>query len=358
MIRVCHVTSAHGKEDDRIFLKECVSLAKNGYEVYLVERGETYDKDGVHIIGLGDIPDGRIKRMTGGAKKAYMNALELNADVYHLHDPELLPYTLKLKRKGKIVIFDSHEDVPAQIMDKIWIPKPLRFLTAKLYKHYETRVAKRIDAVITATPHIAEQFAGRAKKVVVINNYPKLDDILYHDTPFAEREAIICYAGGIDELRGEKTMVEAMKNVDGTLIIAGDHEVLDLPRLGIKYLGRIDRQGINSLYGKAIVGLCILKPIQNYFYSQPIKIFEYMASGIPFICSNFPLWVQIANESGAGVCVDPSDPIKLAETINGLLSDRSKAEKMGQSGYKYVTCNCSWSIEEKKLISLYEGMAI
>lgn len=40
MIKVCHMASAHGIEDDRIFHKECVSLAKAGYEVYLVERGE------------------------------------------------------------------------------------------------------------------------------------------------------------------------------------------------------------------------------------------------------------------------------------------------------------------------------
>lgn len=40
MIKVCHMTSAHGMEDDRIFYKECVSLANAGYEVYLVELGE------------------------------------------------------------------------------------------------------------------------------------------------------------------------------------------------------------------------------------------------------------------------------------------------------------------------------
>ena len=228
MIRVCHVTSAHGKEDDRIFLKECISLAKNGYEVYLVERGETYDKDGVHIIGLGDIPDGRIKRMSGGAKKAYVNALELNADVYHLHDPELLPYTLKLKRKGKTVFFDSHEDVPAQIIDKTWIPKPLRHAIAVLYKRYETHVTRQIDAVIAATPHIAEQFSGRANNIVVINNYPRLDDIQFQEKPFSEREQIVCYAGGIDELRGESIMVEAMKSGENTLIIAGDHEIQEI----------------------------------------------------------------------------------------------------------------------------------
>ena len=115
MTKVCHMTSVHPPEDVRIFHKECVSLAEAGYEVYLVERGESCEKNGVHIIGLGDLPKNRLKRMTEGAKKVYEKALELDCDIYHFHDPELLPYGLKLKKKGKKVIFDSHENTLEQI---------------------------------------------------------------------------------------------------------------------------------------------------------------------------------------------------------------------------------------------------
>ena len=50
------MTSAHGAEDTRIFHKECVSLAQGGYDVYLVERGASYDKKGVHIRPLLQLP--------------------------------------------------------------------------------------------------------------------------------------------------------------------------------------------------------------------------------------------------------------------------------------------------------------
>lgn len=228
MKKVCHVTSAHGIEDDRIFLKECISLARNDFDVYLIERGNSYEKENVHIIGLGEVPDGRLKRMTSGGKKAYKKSISINADIYHLHDPELLPYALKLKRKGKVVIFDSHEDVPAQIIDKTWLPRYLRPIISKIYKIYETHIVKHLDAVVAATPHIGKTFSGRAKKVVIINNYPKLDDIQFHSTPFSERSPIVCYAGGIDELRGESIMVEAMKDSDSCLILAGDHAIEDI----------------------------------------------------------------------------------------------------------------------------------
>ena len=228
MKKVCHMTSAHGIEDDRIFLKECISLAHNGYSVFLVEKGDSYSKNGVNILGVGNIPDTRFKRMLFGARKVFEAAVELDADIYHIHDPELLPYALQLKKKRKIVIFDSHEDVPAQIIDKTWIPKLLRNVVAIMYKTYETHIVKSIDAVVAATPHIAEQFQGRAKSTVIINNFPKLDDIIFHETPFTDRERIICYAGGIDELRGESVMVEAMRDSDDKLVIAGDHIIEEI----------------------------------------------------------------------------------------------------------------------------------
>ena len=231
-MKVCHLTSAHPQEDIRIFRKECVSLARRGYEVYQISGGETYEKAGVRLIGVGDRGKGRAGRMIFFARRIYRAALALDADVYHFHDPELLPWGLRLKRRGKKVIFDSHEDVPAQLLDKGWIPAPLRKLVSGAYKAYETFAVRRFDAVVAATPHIGETFAGRVKKVVVVNNYPMLDDVVFQNKPFSERDRAVCYAGGISEVRGEKVMVEAMRDVNGILRLAGNHKKETLGSLG------------------------------------------------------------------------------------------------------------------------------
>lgn len=354
-LKVCHMTSAHTQEDIRIFHKECISLAQAGYETYLVSSGTKYEKNGVHMLGVGEPEQSRRKRMTQYARKVYKAAKEVDADVYHFHDPELLPYGLKLKKNGKKVIFDSHEDVSSQIKDKTWIPKPVRKVVSGLYRAYETYIVKQLDAVVAATPHIADSFKDRCKNVVVVNNYPKLDDIVFHEALFSEREAIVCYAGGIDELRGESIMIEAMKDVDGKLIIAGDHEIVEIGQK-IKYVGRQDRNGINQLYGIAVAGLCILKPIENYYYSKPIKVYEYMAAGLPYICSDFPGWRVVAEESGAGICVNPNNIQEIKEAITMLLQNPEKGQNMGRKGREYVLKNCNWENEEIELIALYKAI--
>lgn len=355
-MKVCHFTSAHETTDTRIYIKECCSLQKAGHEVFLVGRGESTERSNVHIVGCGE-PKGRMERFLFFSKKVYRKALELDCEVYHFHDPDLLRYAGKLKKKGKRVIFDSHEDVPAQIMNKTWIPRIFREFVAKAYRKYETCMVKKADAVVAATPYIAEKFQGRAKRIEVLNNYPRLDDILFHSEPFEKREALVCYVGGVSEARGERIMLEAMKRVDGKLIIAGKHEKQKIEDGGIvEYIGQIDRKAVNQVYGQAVAGLVVLKSCKNYVNSQPIKMYEYMAAGLPVICSDFPEWRGLMEETRAGIYVNPEDPDAVAEAVNYLLAHRKEGQEMGRRGRQAVEQRFSWAAEEKKLLALYQGL--
>ena len=355
-MRVCHFTSVHETTDVRIFLKECQSLQKAGHEVFLVGRGASGERAGIHIVGCGE-PKGRMDRFLFFSKKVYRKALELDCAVYHFHDPDLLRYAKKLKRKGKQVIFDSHEDVPAQILDKAWIPGIFRNLVAKVYKNYETRIVGKLDAIVAATPHIAENFQSKVKKVEVINNYPRLDDIRFHPESFEERKLMVCYVGSISETRGEKTMLEAMKKVDGKLIIAGKHEKVRIEDGGIvEYIGQIGREEVNHIYGQAVAGLVLFKPCENYLEAQPIKMYEYMAAGLPVIYSDFPAWKKVMEEAGAGISASPEKPEEVAEAIQYLLQNRDIAQSMGQKGRKAIEQKFSWDMEGKKLCQLYSEL--
>ena len=122
MIKICHVSSAHGSDDFRIFYNECCSLVKKNFDVFFVVQGDSYESSGVHIIGAGEAPASRKQRMTVFARKVVQIALSLNCDIYHLHDPELLRFVSVFVRNGKKVIFDSHEDYKYLFLAKEWIP--------------------------------------------------------------------------------------------------------------------------------------------------------------------------------------------------------------------------------------------
>ena len=355
------MTSAHDWNDVRIYMKMCHSLLDNGYDVYLVAAGESKKCDGVHVIGCGDKPVGRRARMGDFARKVYETARNLDCDIYHFHDPELLPYGIKLKKAGKVVIFDSHEDVPEQIMSKYWIPAPFRWIVSKMYKAYESYAVSKFDAVIAATSHIAENFTGRTGLIEVINNYPRLDDIVFQEKLFEDRPPMVCYAGSIDEIRGIGVMLRAISGVNGAkLVLAGqcedDVKMMILANDKAQYLGRLGRNGINCMYGDARAVLVVLQPLDRYKVSQPIKMYEYMAAGLPVIASDFPLWKQIIEDSGCGMCVNPTDADEVRKACVKLLTHPDLCKKMGLAGRKCVEEKYNWVVEEKKLLKLYKSL--
>lgn len=154
---VCHVTSVHPVDDVRIFHRECLSLAKRRnadgspcYEVFLVACDvDDSDRDGVHIRGI-DMPLGRWQRHLF-LERVFRKAEKVDAALYHLHDHELLDTGLRLKRLGKCIVFDSHEDVPMQLLSKEYLPQWSRKPISRLYALAERERLKRYDAVMTVT---------------------------------------------------------------------------------------------------------------------------------------------------------------------------------------------------------------
>lgn len=352
MVKVCHVTSVHQAADDRIYYKECRSLAAAGYEVHIVSFG---DSELPHVIcdNCKRISGGRGKRFLLGRKQIIKKALSVHADIYHFHDPELLSYAKLMKRCGKIVIFDSHEDVPVQILSKTWIPSLLRKPISCVYEKYQKRCMKYVDAVIAATDLIQEKFAKYHHETLAIHNYPCINEIYGGETNFETRKLIVCYAGGISYNRGEQTMISAIQETKGTLYIAGKHEKEQVAGGKVQYCGFLDREEVNELYANSICGLVVLRPTKAYVESLPVKMFEYMSAGIPVVASDFPYWKSIIDKEKCGICVDPLNVQAVSSAINLFLDNPKLAEEYGQRGKKAVLEQYNWEQETKKLLELY-----
>jgi glycosyltransferase involved in cell wall biosynthesis len=369
MKKICHITSVHKSNDVRIFLKECSSLANAGFETYLVATNcESKVVNGVNIIGVQTThsSEDRLSRIYYTSKKVFETALKVNADIYHIHDPELLPYALKLKRKGKLVIYDVHEDVPKQILGKYWINKLLRTTVASFFKTYENYVSKKLDYIITATPFIRDRFLNTNSNCIDINNYPLLNE-LSEETDWKAKSNEICYIGGITAIRGISELLDALSLVENVkLHLAGNfspevyrNQIIMKPAWNkvIEY-GFVNRQETAKIMAKSKAGIVTFLPMPNHVDAQPNKIFEYMSAGIPVIGSDFPLWKEIIENNNCGICIDPTNPKSIANAISLVLSDDEKAEQMGGNGRQVVLEKYNWGIEEKKLITVYYNLLL
>jgi glycosyltransferase involved in cell wall biosynthesis len=360
-MKVCHLTTVHPWHDVRIFEKECVSLSKSGFEVYLLAMNcESKQFKGVNVIGLPCTFSGRISRVVKARKVMYAKAVEMDADVYHIHDPELLTIALKLKRKGKVVIYDAHEDVPRQILGKYWIPKFFRKTFSAAYEKFENYIASKLDAIITATPTIRERFLKINPLTVDVNNYPILSEVILPSG--VKKKNAVCYVGSISFVRGISSLVDAMDKVENIqLILAGPFSPLeyqnDLSSMkgwrNVDFRGYASRNEVYEIMNESVAGVVTLLPLPNYLDSLPIKMFEYMSAGIPVIASDFPLFKEIVEQNGCGICVDPENPEAIAKAIHYLIENPSIAEQMGKKGKEVVEKKCNWTNEEKKLVELY-----
>lgn len=361
-MKITHFTSVHTRTDVRIFHKECKSLASEGHEVFLVVAdGKGYSQEqGIRIRDVGK-GKGRFDRMCRVSRRVFQEALDLDADIYHFHDPELLPYCWLLKKKGKMVIYDIHEDVPRQILSKSWLAGFLRPQVSKITEFVENSLVKSLDGLVCATPKIAERFQKIHRNVVTVCNYPMLSELHEANVDWSKKEKAVCYVGGISRIRGIREMVAAAEFIHGLLYLAGPFEsqtefeyVSSLPGWkNVRYLGVLDRPGVRNLLNRMMAGLVLLQPIPNYLEGLPVKMFEYMSAGIPVIASDFPLWREIIEGCGCGVCVEPCDSHTVAEEINSIMENNQRGGLMGQQGRAAVEQKYSWENESKKLKAIY-----
>lgn len=364
-MKICHITTVHTSKDVRIFYKECSSLAKLGHEVHLVVlNGKTEKENNVNIVGVETEYNSRLKRMWTGTKKVYKEALHINADVYHFHDPEFLFHGIKLYRKGKKVIYDAHEDYPRQILGKYYLNKYAKNIISFFVEKLENYAAKRFAGIVTATPFIKERYLKLNKNTVDINNFPILEQ-LPEPSNWEEKSNEICYVGALSKVRGIFEVIKSLEDTKCRLNLGGsfdDTEGLNNEVKALKgwervnELGFINRNKVAEVLRKSKVGMVTLHPIINYIDSLPVKMFEYMAAGLPVVASNFPLWKTIVEDNNCGICVNPLEPKEISAAVNKILSNDELAQEMSVNGRKLVLEKYNWAKEEEKLKEFYSKL--
>lgn len=364
------LSSVHSWDDIRIYRKMGRTLARLGHEVYLIGLGEETSgpiyQEGIFVYKVRR-PYSRWERMWKTSQKVIHIAERIRADIYHFHDPELLPGCVRFRRKtARPVVYDVHEDLRLQVRDKQWLPRWSRAWIARLTGWIEDYCAKRMDGIVAATPAIARRFAGHPR-CVVVQNFPRRDEL----APLARadhrrEEGLFAYVGGISAIRGIREMIAALAIVgqEARLALAGRWESpalrAECSRLPgwaqVEELGFVDREGVRQLLQKSQAGMVLFYPLGNHLESQPNKLFEYMSAGLPVVASDFPLWREIVGGVGCGICVDPLQPGEIAQAMKYLLEHPEEAGRMGQNGRRAVEEKYHWEMEAGKLLRLYESL--
>lgn len=363
-MHICHLTSVHPRFDSRIFHKQCKSIADNEISVSLILADGKGDEivDRVQIFDIG-LVKGRINRMIKASMLIFKKAIELDADIYQFHDPELLYVGLLLKKRNKKVVFDSHEDVGKDILFKPYLKPFVSKAISYGYNFFEKFVCSKLDGIIGATPFIMNNFVKYNKKVININNYPVLDDF-YLNVSWERKKNELCYIGSISPQRGINEILQAFEFVssEARLNLAGSFsdlitkekiESLDLFKEKVNNWGYVNQSEVKNILIRSIAGLVTLHGIPTFLESLPIKMFEYMSAGIPLIISDFPYWRELLKGYDCCIFVEPKDYKSIALAIDFFSNNPKVAEQMGKRGRMLVEQKFNWKSESTKLLSFY-----
>lgn len=368
--KVCLLTSVHMPFDGRIFHREARSLAQAGYDVVLMARHNKAEiVDGVRVVPLPE-PRNRFERMTTLLWRLWRLALREKADVYHFHDPELIPVGLLLKLRGKRVIWDVHEHYPNGIRDKFWIAPTWRRVAGKSFDLFERAVVRFFDYVIYTTPLVGARYSKLKGRCGSVENYPS---IALSDKPEGVPEKTILYLGAMSRTRGlveilKAFAVVARKHPDWKLCLVGTCRPAEFAdelkavaaeqgiATRVEFVPWVPYEQKEEFLSKAAVGIVTYLPYANNTSCLPNKLFEYMLARVPVIASDFPLYREVVEPSRCGLLVDPARPQAIAEAMEYLIEHTCEGRQMGQNGRRAVLTQYNWEKQSVKLLQVYRAV--
>lgn len=370
-IRICIFSSVHLAHDVRLFQAEARTLARAGFDVRVMALRDSTpsDTDGAVLFPLPR-PANRWTRLFH-IPRVFWWAWRQHADLYAFHDPELLPAAALLGAlTRRPVIYDVHEDVPASIRNRSYLPGPLRRPVAALY-----RLVERASLPFLAGLTLADEAYGRyyrGQRSITILNYPLRDHTnLYKPvSELADEPPTLVYAGSVTRLRGLAEMIALVARLRPRfpgirLVVVGPFgsaadaaearrliEELDIDG-AVEFTGLVSHADVHRHILRGHVGLALLHPDPNYLRSLPTKMFEYMMMGRPVVVSSFPLWSRIVEEAACGYAVDPLDGQAVFEAVARLLEDGTLRQRLGEAGPRAVLECYSWQREGERLVAFY-----
>lgn len=307
---VLMVTVVHWPDDTRIRERLIRTLSTEFDVAYAARSPGPTDTSGLRYL---ELKGGRIARNLS----AIRIALTGDWDVLVVHDPELIVCAVlaRLLRR-RPVVFDVHEDVPASAYTRAWVPRAIRGPLSTLLRGL-LRLVEPVLTITLAEPGYQRLFARHHAM------FPNFPDTSSYPKAAVDDDGPIVYLGDVTYDRGADVAVAACSSLGVPLRLIGRITLETRSRLTSQStLGdRLVIEGLvpNRVAVKALteasVGLAPLRDLPNYRNSQPTKILEYLAVGLPVVASDLPGTRQLVDGLDAVHLVAPGDPEALAAAI-------------------------------------------
>ena len=379
--KVVHIVLNTFVQDSRV-MRECKSLAENGYDVTVIaywmkglkeeEHQNGYTVNRLQLISKTWVNNSIVQlfKYIEFLFKAILTIKIIKPQICHGHDPNglLAAYLTKVFWDCKL-IYDSHE----LWSDSIHSKGKKKFLY-KIGREFEKLLIKKADAVITVNQSIADIMLHENKipSINIVRNMPsksKNSSILSKfELGFPKCKFNLIYTGNVEKGRGVNAVIEAFKSVRpdiGFIIMGRDSAYRNKMKEKVNTLKLAQRiKFIKAVLPYEVVNVCKLAeagiaPIKNmcksYYLSLPNKIFEYIQAGMPVLSSDFPEMKRIIDEYNIGLTFDVEDTTNISKLINALF-DNNKIYKIFCDNSKKAAESLNWNVEQSKLIDLYQQL--
>lgn len=388
-IKICFIADKHSLYDDRIYWKMAVPLKKRGFDIYYllidheIKKGITKEGIKYDILGLKTFSKNRylnfiLKNLNpfNNYKKIYKKSKEINADIYHFHDLWINRIGKKLKNlpQKPVVIYDAREPYAEDYISLIKSNKVFKIVIrifAYFTDRWEKNNTKNYDLVIANENIVRDNFRRELgiEKAETIFNFTDIYEN-YQKLSLTKKKYDLIYCGGITESRGAMIILEALKIAkktipDISMVLLGKYAPDNLKaklnnfinnndlRSNVQLLPFVKYEEVIKFYIDSKVGLITWLPLKALTIKMPIKIFEYMAFGLPIIGSNFGHIKEYIEEDNCGIIVNPVDAFEISNAMIELLTNRKKYDLYSKNGREATLKKYKWDFEFDRLLGYY-----
>jgi len=363
-------------------MNTCHALANAGTDVILMagfKKGFTQESV-LGFYGMSEHPRFKLMRMPIIRREQEKHFRFSWHGVFHFF---LLLYLLFTgsSRNNQAVLFMRHLKLAGFVLKfRGFIKNPMVFEVHEIVslntnierkrqrvRNLEERVYRGVDAIISISHSIKAYLVAAgipAESIHVVHNGIEAE---WLGRERSTQGSYICYMGSLYPWKGVDTLILAMKYLTGEklLVLGGGGRSEELKQLAqdedvagrVEFAGAVPRTVIRDYLARAKIAVLPNVPSVPSQFSSPLKLFEYMAYGIPIVASDMPVFEEILTHGKNAILFEPGDPLALAGAIKTLLDDPQLASRIARAAREDVQ-DYTYDRRAEKMLAVIKALAV